>query len=105
MTKRKDPLDLRRLTLDRWMEIYQPVVNHLDPHKSGEQNGLPYDAMFETYGPEVEFVGDQPDEFVWTLVDCDGKLYISDGWHFVNRMGYFVCKVARRPDADFCILY
>ena len=24
----------------------------------------------------------------WTVLDCDGKLYVSAGFHFVNRIGY-----------------
>ena len=24
----------------------------------------------------------------WTVVDCDGKLYVTTGLHYVNRIGY-----------------
>lgn len=30
---------------------------------------------------------------VWTIVDCDGKLCVSPGYHFVNRVDYVVCEV------------
>lgn len=30
---------------------------------------------------------------IWTLLDCDGKLCITSGWHYVNRMGYIIAKV------------
>jgi hypothetical protein len=30
---------------------------------------------------------------VWTVLDCDGKLYLGPGFHFVNRMGYVLCAV------------
>ena len=41
---------------------------------------------------------------VWTIVDCDGKLYVSPGFHFVNRLDYVLCDVPwtdedlRQPD-------
>ena len=27
---------------------------------------------------------------VWTMLDCDGSLYLSPGVHWVNRMSYHV---------------
>ena len=30
---------------------------------------------------------------VWTMVDCDGSLYISPGVHFVNRMSYHTTRL------------
>jgi len=40
----------------------------------------------------------------WTVLDCDGKLYLSAGFRFVNRFAYVRCAVAwndldlRQPD-------
>lgn len=31
-------------------------------------------------------------EFVWTLLDCDGKLYLAPGKHWVNRVEYILCN-------------
>jgi hypothetical protein len=28
----------------------------------------------------------------WTVLDCDGKLYLSAGLRFVNRIGYVRCQ-------------
>lgn len=30
---------------------------------------------------------------VWTIVDCEGKLCVSPGFHIVNRIDYVVCEV------------
>lgn len=88
MTKRKEPLDLTRITLDRWEEIYKPTKNHLGG------NGA-YDAcMYETYGAEERYVFGMSDAYVWTVVDESGKLYLVPGRHFVNRFGYFICAQA-----------
>jgi hypothetical protein len=73
--------------LTAWEAKYQPMHNHID------KNG--YDK-FETYGEELEFVrqihATEPKR-VWTLVEGDsGDLWITNGYHFVNRLNYFVTK-------------
>ena len=76
------------MTEDEWLETYKPKTNHIDSNASW--NG----TMFETYGEEVEFVQSTPDNFVWTLLEGDeGQTLISNGYSFVNRLGYFVCEV------------
>jgi len=35
----------------------------------------------------------------WTVLDCDGRLYLSAGFHVVNRIGYVRCE-APWTDAD-----
>jgi hypothetical protein len=32
---------------------------------------------------------------VWTVVDIEGELYLCEGWHFVNRLGYIIAKNPR----------
>lgn len=33
---------------------------------------------------------------VWTVVDNgDGEIYIAEGFHFVNRLGYLLCRAPR----------
>jgi hypothetical protein len=50
-------------------------------------------CLFETYGEEVEFVYESDSKHVWTLLDCDGKIRIAEGRHYVNRLGYFITEV------------
>lgn len=35
----------------------------------------------------------------WTVIDCDGRLYLTPGFRFVNRFAYVRCAVAW-TDAD-----
>jgi hypothetical protein len=41
---------------------------------------------------------------VWTIVDCEGHLYVSPGYRVVNRIDYVLCEVpwtdedTRQPD-------
>ena len=74
--------------LDAWDVKYQPIKNHIT------KNG---DDKFETYGEELEFVrtinSTEPNR-VWTLIEGDsGNLWITNGYHFVNRLNYFITKV------------
>ncbi len=78
---------LLELNYDEWFDKFKPLINTLDDNAN-------YDGcMFETYGAEAEHVSVAPANKIWTLVDCDGELFISEGWHFVNRMGYFITEI------------
>lgn len=73
-------------TMDEWVDTFKPIVNPTNDW------GGDYSA-FETYGDDFEFVKSQPAEMVWTEIDGDGGSYILNGFHFVNRIQYFVCQV------------
>lgn len=78
---------------------FQP--NHLNPN-------APFDfgrggAMFETYDEEYAYVVAQPPNRIWTLIDCDGHLCIISGWHFVNRLGYFISEVPTEEHLSICV--
>lgn len=94
----------RAMNYDVWWKHFQPIQNHLEADAPNDG------AMFETFGPEVDFVksklpdskgnGGQDADKIWTLLDYDGKLYICAGWHFVNRIGYFITQ---KPWSDNCL--
>lgn len=68
------------------------VPNHINPQASwafGDGHG----CLFETFGPEFEFVRRYDFRRVWTLIDGeDGDLYVVSGFHFVNRVGYLLSR-------------
>lgn len=71
------------MTYDYWETNFKPIKNHL----------VKYDQLtFETYGEEVEFVKAQDPKTVWTEVDGDSGTYIISGWHFVNRIHYYITE-------------
>lgn len=71
--------------LEDWEAKYRPIKNHIDPSN---------DDKFETYGAELEFVRAQDSRHIWTLVEGDDdNLYITNGYHLVNRLNYFVTEV------------
>lgn len=78
---------------------FQP--NHLNAN-------APFDfgrggTMYETYGEELAYVRSQPVGRIWTLVDADGHLCIISGWHFVNRLGYFISDVPADEHVSICV--
>jgi len=78
-----------------WGSMYKPIENHLDDNASWQdEEGRGF--MFETYGEELDFVLDAANEDnsrVWTYMDGDdGSTIIVDGYHLVNRIGYFITE-------------
>lgn len=88
---------MRTMTFEEWEEEFVPMENPFDINSSFEG------VMFETYGIELGFVlgiNYPSSQKVWTYVDGDGGTYIVDGYHLVNRIGYFITQNAR-PDDQF----
>jgi hypothetical protein len=85
--------NLKILTEEEWFNTYKPIPNHIDDNASFQTDeGIGY--MFETYGEELEFIELQDPKTIWTYSDGDdGGTYICDGYHIVNRIGYFVTTV------------
>ena len=79
-----------RITLDYWIDTYQPIKNTITP--DSECDG----EMFETYGADLTFVravATLDPNRVWTYCDDDyGNVCIVSGYHLVNRIGYFITK-------------
>jgi hypothetical protein len=88
------------MTEDEFNDQYPLQKNHLNPNASWATDNGP-GCLFETFGEELEFVRRQDPATVWTVVDGeDGDLYIVNGFHFVNRIGYLVSTVAITQGID-----
>jgi len=88
----------KRLKWETWVKRYQPVKNLIDTNAS-------YDGMmFETFGEELAHVKEQDVHNVWTLIEEDDKRFLLNGWHFVNRLGYFVTKKPWRVGDELEVL-
>lgn len=81
------------LTFDEWEEKFRPRVNIFSPNTGFcDENG--YGILFDTYGIENLFVQNHIHEkTVWTWIDADKGTYVVNGYHWVNRIGYFVTEV------------
>lgn len=79
------------ITEDQFDEDFKPVQN---PHnKDAGWNG----CLFETYGVEFNFVKNQPENRVWTLLS-DNTLV--SGLRTVDRVGYIVTEVPWTEDTE-----
>jgi hypothetical protein len=81
---------------DEWAKKFKPIKNHLvvDPDEQ----------MFETFGDEVDFVKAQDEKYIWTYVDGDMSSLLVAGYHYVNRLGYYVTEVPWDNEWDSCLL-
>jgi hypothetical protein len=84
------------MNFEEWLYKYKPIENNLvDDASFQDENGK--GIMFETYGIELEYVlkianSDKHNQ-VWTYVDGDDGTYVTNGYHLVNRIGYFISSV------------
>jgi len=87
---------------------YKPIYNHIThkDFKEGQTEGdeIGVAQYFETYGEELEYVKKQPNNKIWTYINCDGEDYISQGFHFVNRLNYLIASVPfKEGDKEYFI--
>lgn len=87
------------MSYDNWFEKYKPVMNHItNEGENGSYNG----RYFETHGKELEYVqqfAETNPNKVWTLLtgtECGDVL--TNGFHYVNRYGYFITEVPFEGD-------
>ena len=92
--------DLIELTEEEWFDTFKPIPNHIDEDASFNDGDQGY--MFETYGKELEYVlsiaNTEPNR-VWTYMDGDVGTFIGDGYHLVNRIGYFITEVPNEENS------
>lgn len=81
---------------NEWADKYKPIKNHL-VFDFNQQ-------MFETYGEEVEFVSNYDPKYVWTYLQGDMSDLICAGYHFVNRLGYYISEVPWTNEDDYVLL-
>lgn len=87
---------MKELTEKEFAEQYELVTNQIDENASWDGK------MFETFGPELEYVRDMAKENrVITIIEADtddedeegnilNTFFLVSGMHFVNRYGYMV---------------
>lgn len=81
---------------DKWEEQYKPIKNHFRQD--------PDEQMFETYGEEVEFVQKADNKYVWTYLQGDMSDLLCAGYHYVNRIGYYISSVPWENEDDYVLL-
>jgi hypothetical protein len=85
------------MEFDAFIAKYTPIKNHFLDH-SAVFNGF----MFETLGPEFEFVNSQDPLKIWTIIDAETDVdsdpdlptpfFLIQGCHLVNRIGHIIAS-------------
>jgi hypothetical protein len=81
---------------DKWEDKFKPIHNHF--------SNDPDQQMFETYGEEVEYVTKADNKYVWTWIQGDMSDLIVAGYHYVNRLGYYITEVPWDDEYDYALL-
>lgn len=77
----------------RWAATYQPV-------KATDRNDAPFGGLlFDTSDQSSVRASRKPKARVWTLISDGDALVIVPGFRRCDRLGHFICAVARDADA------
>lgn len=85
-------MEVIKLTDDQWLEKFKPLC---------DQDGQPVDQGYDH--PALDRMAKE--RKLWTLIDSDGVLYISEGFHYVNRMEYWFCEVPFGEDEVYEVIW
>jgi hypothetical protein len=89
------------LTPTEWQEQFKPIYNPASLAKYADSK----DVNFETYGDDLELVKENVDKnLVWTFSDGDMCSFISNGYHYVNRLNYYICSVPYDEDTEYEVI-
>ena len=76
-----------KMSFEEWQDKYKPITNFMRTKEDTD--------LFETYGDELAFVRGvnlfNPNR-VWTLIEGDRGLWVTNGYHYVNRLNYFITE-------------
>ena len=91
---------LVELTEDQFFAQFKPIRNHLNSNASYEG------CMFETFDAELaeikQTLAIKPLN-IWTIVNVDGEMIISQGYHYVDRVGYLITEIPAQEDMQYNI--
>jgi hypothetical protein len=73
-----------KILFEDWQKKYNPIINTNNPNE---------EIFFETFGEDFDTVRQSDPTKVWSEVEDDyGDLVILPGFHFVNRMRYYLTE-------------
>lgn len=79
-------MKIKEIGYDEFIEKYKPIKNYINKE-------APFDGfMFETFGRELNELKKYNVKNIWTIIDACEGLAIINGYHFVNRFGYFITE-------------
>ena len=89
----------KTMTQDEWEKKFKPILNPFPTGMNYIQDGVEVYGMFETYGEELDHVLKANPLKVWTEIHASGSFEgIESGMLRVDRMGYYITEIARKPN-------
>ena len=82
----------------KWAEKFKPTPNHILNDEDTREH------MYETYGEELEYVIKTDSKYIWTLIQGDMCEIILAGYHYVNRLGYYITEVPWEHEYDYALI-
>ena len=83
-----------QLTFEQWVERFKPML---------DRDGQP--LFFDTSFPEQKkVIQSTSNSLIWTETDDGDCDEIISGYHFVNRMGHYICSVLVEEDDHFFVI-
>ena len=83
--------EVKKIEYEDWIEKFKP---HMDEN----------DELIRYWSEKEKIVAAVEANKIWTQLDVDGEVIIVSGWHYVNRMDYFICDNAHREGVDYEII-
>ncbi|MBC8523008.1 hypothetical protein H8D29_03675 [PVC group bacterium] len=87
------------LSESEWVDKYKPITVPDGIPSGGWTDEDGRDTLFETYDEAITEIRKHDNKYVWTLIEEDDKQFITEGVHWVNRMGYFVTEVPHNDES------
>lgn len=78
------------LTYERWEELFKPLLNNVEQDPGSVH--VPLGNIMGVTETSLRVLENIDPRHIWTRLDVDGMLYMANGFHRVNRDGYFVCQ-------------
>ena len=84
------------MSYEEFEVLYRPIKNNINIDAA-------FDGyLFETYGSELQFVISQNPDNIFTICSGDyDDLYLTPGFHLVNRLGYIITEVSYNDTIKF----
>lgn len=82
--------ELIKLTMDEFEEQFKPIKN---PRCQDT-------ILFEIYDDDIEYLKTQKTKNIWTLLDEDEKLYVTNGIRWINRLNYILTDIEWTGDVE-----
>ena len=73
------------MDLGEWVDKYKPITNKYE-------NDAPFNGTLFSVS-EKDLVHSTPANNVWTLIEVEKDMYIENGYHLVNRIGFFITEI------------